>query len=148
MERSHRVSISFSSFSLDGKDFCQFMTPNFPKPMFLAEISPGLVGIFFSITTWHLALGQWPWPWPWDRANLDQGWGSTWTNPIPNLAQAEPRAWSRLGIRFGAHLGPIFVWGPFGSRLGSHFCLGPIWVPFGDPFLFGAHLGTRLEAEG
>ena len=88
MERSHRVSMKCSSFSPDGKNFCQFMTPNFPKPMFLTQISPGLAGISFSIPTWHLALGQWP------------------------------RAWSRLGIEFGA-----------------------IWVSFGDPFLFGAHVG-------
>ena len=31
-------------FSPDGKNFCQFMTPNVPKPMFLAQIHPGLVG--------------------------------------------------------------------------------------------------------
>ena len=44
MERSHRVSMKFSSFSPDGKNFCQFMTPNVPKPMFLAHFHPGLVG--------------------------------------------------------------------------------------------------------
>ena len=30
-----------SIFSPDGKNFCQFMTPNVPKPMFLAQIHPG-----------------------------------------------------------------------------------------------------------
>ena len=58
-------------FSPDGKDFCQFMTPNFPKPMFLAHFHPGLVGIFFLPQHGNLALGQWPWPW--DSPNLDQG---------------------------------------------------------------------------
>ena len=40
-------------------------------------------------------------------------------------AQAEPRAWSRLGI-------------------GIPVVFGAIWVPFGIPFLFGAHLGTII----
>ena len=131
--------MSFFIFSPDGKDFCQFMTPNFPKPMFLTHFHLRLVGIFFSIPTWHLALGQWSWPWPWDRPNLDQGWGSTWTRhgaqprpPWPTElateAQAEPRAWSTLGTGFVAHLGSI--WGPIF-----------VWVPFGVPFLCGAHLG-------
>ena len=41
----------FLIFSPDGKNFCQFMTPNVPKPMFFAQINPGLVGalaLYFS----------------------------------------------------------------------------------------------------
>ena len=34
----------FLIFSPDGKNFCQFMTPNVPKPMFFTQIHPGLVG--------------------------------------------------------------------------------------------------------
>ena len=34
----------FLIFSPDGKNFCQFMAPDFPKPMFLAQIHPGLLG--------------------------------------------------------------------------------------------------------
>ena len=30
-------------FSPDGKNFCQFMAPDFPKPMFFAQIHLGLV---------------------------------------------------------------------------------------------------------
>ena len=33
-------------FSPDDKNFWEFMTPNFPKPMFLGQIHPGLVGTF------------------------------------------------------------------------------------------------------
>ena len=36
--------MSASIFSPDGKNFCKFMTPIFPKAMFLAQICPGLVG--------------------------------------------------------------------------------------------------------
>ena len=36
--------MSASIFSPDGKNFCKFMTPNFPKPMFLGQIHLGLVG--------------------------------------------------------------------------------------------------------
>ena len=36
--------MSASIFSPDGKNFCKFMTPNFPKPMFWGRIHPGLVG--------------------------------------------------------------------------------------------------------
>ena len=57
--------MSFFMFSPDGKDFCQFMTPNFPKPMFLAHFHPGLVGMFFFYPNMvpgprpvALALGQ------------------------------------------------------------------------------------------
>ena len=34
----------FFIFSPNGKNFCQFMAPDFPKPMFLAQTHLGLVG--------------------------------------------------------------------------------------------------------
>ena len=34
----------FLIFSPDGKNFCQFMASDSPKPMFLSQIQPGLVG--------------------------------------------------------------------------------------------------------
>ena len=43
-EKSHRVGIDAFIFSPDGKNFCEFMTPNVPKPRFLAQFHPGLVG--------------------------------------------------------------------------------------------------------
>ena len=39
-----RVSMVFFIFSPNGKNFCQSMAPDFPKPMFLAQIQPGLLG--------------------------------------------------------------------------------------------------------
>ena len=36
--------MSASIFSPNGNNFCKFMTPNFPKPMFLDQIHLGLVG--------------------------------------------------------------------------------------------------------
>ena len=36
--------MSASIFSPHGKNFCKFMTPNFPKPMFFGQIQLGLVG--------------------------------------------------------------------------------------------------------
>ena len=33
-------------FSPDDKNFWEFMTPNFPKPMFLVHFHPGLVAAF------------------------------------------------------------------------------------------------------
>ena len=49
----------FLIFSPDGKNFCQFMAPDFPKPMFLAQIQPGLVGAlaFYISQTDIWALG-------------------------------------------------------------------------------------------
>ena len=48
----------FLIFSPDGKNFCQFMAPDFPKPMFLAHIHLGLVGTlafyFPKIDIWAL----------------------------------------------------------------------------------------------
>ena len=44
MERFRRVSMKVSIFSPDGKNFCQFMTPNVPKPRCLAQFHPGLLG--------------------------------------------------------------------------------------------------------
>ena len=41
--------MSASISSPDGKNFCQFMTSGFPKPKFLAQIHPGLVGALFFI---------------------------------------------------------------------------------------------------
>ena len=47
------------TFSPDDKNFCHFMTPNLPKPMFLAQIHPGLMGAlaFYICKNWH--LGPW-----------------------------------------------------------------------------------------
>ena len=42
------------------------MTPNFPKPMFLAQIHPGLVGAFAFYFSQNST-------WPWDMPNLEQG---------------------------------------------------------------------------
>ena len=36
LDSPDRVSMKVSIFSPDGKNFCQFMTPNVPKPRFLA----------------------------------------------------------------------------------------------------------------
>ena len=44
MDSPDRVSMKVSIFSPDGKNFCQFMTPHFPKPRFLAQFHLGLVG--------------------------------------------------------------------------------------------------------
>ena len=73
----------FFIFSPDGQDFCQFMTPNFPKPMFLAHFHPGLVGTFFFYP--NMAPGPWPLAQalalgqaqlgPGMRLSLDQAWG-------------------------------------------------------------------------
>ena len=107
-------------FSPDGQDYCQFMTPNFPKPIFLNHLHIGLVEIYFFLSQ------HGPGPRP---VALALALGL-------NLAQAEPRAWSRLGpiwvpfgvpFLFGAHLGPF--WGPI--LVGAH--LGPIWGPIWRP---------------
>ena len=74
--------MSFFIFRPDGKDFCQFMTPNFPKPMFLTQISPGLVGIFFYYPNMASGLG------PVALALAP--------DPIPNLAQARGSAWASV----------------------------------------------------
>ena len=53
-------------FSPDDKNFKEFMTPNFPKPMFLAHFHPGLVAAFM--------FGSYKnGTWPCDRPNLDPG---------------------------------------------------------------------------
>ena len=58
----------FFMFSPDGKNFCQFMTPNFPKPMFLPHFHPGLVGtltfLFPKTDIWALGPGGPPKAWP------------------------------------------------------------------------------------
>ena len=42
MERSRRVSMMTAwIFSPNDNNCCQFMTPNLPKPMYLAQIDPG-----------------------------------------------------------------------------------------------------------
>ena len=51
-------------FSPDDKNFWEFMTPNFPKPMFLAHFHPGLVAAFMF---GFYKNGTWPC----DRPNLD-----------------------------------------------------------------------------
>ena len=43
-ERSRRVNMKVSIFSPDGKNFCQLMTPNFPKPAVFAHFHPRLLG--------------------------------------------------------------------------------------------------------
>ena len=44
-------------FSTNGKNFCQFMAPDFPKRMFLAQIHPGLVGAVAFLFFQKLTLG-------------------------------------------------------------------------------------------
>ena len=44
LDRSRRANMTTFIFSPDDKKFCLFMIPNFPKPMFLGQIHPGLVG--------------------------------------------------------------------------------------------------------
>ena len=64
MDSPDRVSMKVSIFSPDGKNFCQFMTPNVPKPMFLAQFHPGLVGrwlfIFPKTDIWALGALKGP----------------------------------------------------------------------------------------
>ena len=61
LDRSRRVSMTFLSFSLDGKKVCQFMTPNLPQPYVFGPFPPGVAGVatgtmyFFSFQEWHLA---------------------------------------------------------------------------------------------
>ena len=47
-----------SIFSPDGKNFCKFMTLDFPKPMFFTEFHPGMVVDTIFFQNWHLALGH------------------------------------------------------------------------------------------
>ena len=58
--------MSASIFSPDGKNFWEFMTPNFPKPMFLAHFHLEMVGIFF----FYAIMAPGPGQWPWDRPNF------------------------------------------------------------------------------
>ena len=44
MDRSRRVSMTAWIFSPNDNNFCQFMTPNLLKPMFLAQVHTGLLG--------------------------------------------------------------------------------------------------------
>ena len=58
LERSDRDTMQFSNISPDAKNFCEFMTRNLPKPMFVHHFHPGLVGAFFiSPKTEIWALG-------------------------------------------------------------------------------------------
>ena len=52
MDFSDRVSMSAGIFSPDGKNFCQLMTPNTPKPMFLAHFHRGHLYLIFQKLTW------------------------------------------------------------------------------------------------
>ena len=49
----------FFIFSPNGKNFCQFMAPDFPKPMFLAQIHLGLVGALAFYFSQNLHPGPW-----------------------------------------------------------------------------------------
>ena len=40
------------------------------------------------------------------------------------------------------------VWGPYSPHRGGPFLFWALTVPIWGPILFGAHLGTHLEAEG
>ena len=52
------------------------MTPNTPKPMFVANFHQELVGpLYFQISTNDT--------WAWDRPNLDQAWASAWSRLSP-----------------------------------------------------------------
>ena len=61
----------FFIFSPDGKDFCQFMTPNFPKPMFLTQINPGLVVALDFYIPRNGTIGIFK---PWVTEGHTQGW--------------------------------------------------------------------------
>ena len=69
--------MNFSMFSPNDKNFCQFMTPHFPKPRFVGPIPHWHAGDFF-LQKWHLALGE---------AQPGPGTGPTWTRHGPNLDQ-------------------------------------------------------------
>ena len=143
-----------SIFSPDDKNFCQFMTPNLPKPRFWAQFHLGMGVTFFFFQKWHLALGRaQPGPgtcpsWTRDMPNLDQAWGSTWTSPRsqpgpgmgPNLDQAHAPIWTRHGTQPGpgrAQPGP-----------GTGFNLdhpGPTWDTGGPNLTNGR---PNLASEG
>ena len=64
--------MSASIFSPDDKNFCQFMTPNLPKPSFGAQFHLGMTVIFFL-----------------PKKAPGPGPGPTWTRHGPNLDQAQ-----------------------------------------------------------
>ena len=107
------------------------MAPDFPKPMFLSQIQPGLLGrwlfIFHKTDIWALGTLKGP-------------SGSTF-GPLGPLR-------ALLAGPLGPFKGPpSSTFGPLGP-LRAHLVLhlGP-WGPFGDPFLFGAHLGPICWAR-
>ena len=53
-----------SMFSLDDNNFCKFMTSHLPKPMFLAQFHPGLVGamVFYFLMLTFGPLGPFKGP--------------------------------------------------------------------------------------
>ena len=97
----------FLIFRPDGQDFCD---PQLSQTYVFDPFPPGAGGdIFFY-------------------PNMEPG-----PRPVAlALGQAQPGlilfpTWTRLGIGFGAHLGPI--WGPFGSYLGSILPIfGSFWL--------------------
>ena len=96
--------MSASIFSPDGNLFCKFMTPNFPKPTFLGQIHPGLVGtLTFCFSKNDI-------------------WALSPLKGAPGPVRGP----------FGSHLGTHFCLGPFGSHVkwayGGGWALGPIGV--------------------
>ena len=80
-------------FSLDGKNFCQFMTPNPPQPYVFGPFPPGAGGAFIF---WIFKNDTWPWDrptWAWDRPTraLDM---PTWAMDGPTWAMDRP-TWAR-----------------------------------------------------
>ena len=92
MERSHRVSMNALSFSPDGKDFCQFMTPNLVQPHVFGPFPPGAGGDIFFYP--NMAPGPGPVALPPGRAQPGPGTGLS-------LAQGQGSAWAwACGIFF------------------------------------------------
>ena len=100
-----------SIFIPDGKNFCQFMTPHFPKPSFFAQFHLGMVVIFFLP---KMAPGPGPGPtWTRHGPNLDQGQaqpgpgtGPIWTRDRPNLDQGQAQPGPGTGLSLAPAQGP------------------------------------------
>ena len=122
LERSRRVSMNAFIFSPDGKDFCQFMAPHFPKPMFWAHFHPGLVGAFTFYFSKNLTFGP--------LGTFKGPPGSTFGPLGPLRALLVP------------HWGP---WGPYaadGSAAAAGRTLNPNQAPL------PSRPGTKYVAQG
>ena len=122
MDSPDRVSMKVSIFSPDGKNFCQFMTPNVPKPRFLTQFHPGMDILFFQ--KWHLALGPTQGLGPWDPFGgarwgpWDPFGGGSSGRPKADIMEAEGRLNGGLGAKPPGIMGPI---GPIGPGPGALF---------------------------